>query len=266
MTFHNIARMIHHRSWTGLLLLVMPSMATGQLTISDPLEPSRRPSLEVSTNTLPAVSLSVQTVCLWVDDEMRQWIHDQIPPSSFNRQTTKPASIAPTNLSTFRGEIQSRLSLHTATHVSKAILSRALADTLIQRVQQSPVDEVKRSPDVNLVEGKEAEIRDMIQRPFPIGATSSESKSGSGKSEKLEEGTRLRFLAYRPVLALSPHQQKTPNQNSIQLVVEILLSKITSIQQPNCHAPWLILSPLEFPISKFDQRWFPLGCLRNNVC
>lgn len=107
--------------------------------------------------------------------------------------------------------------------LTTAVLDDAEVAQLVEKAEQSKLCDISRAPSVSLLDGQEAEMSDIVQRPFVVSFQQLENVT-KPVVDVLDEGTRLRMLA--TVVEPSPAAAGV----AIDLTAEIAISRILDIK------------------------------------
>ncbi|MGI9470676.1 MAG: hypothetical protein ACR2NZ_04020 [Rubripirellula sp.] len=207
--------------------------ATAQLTITNPDDDATpQPVRQVSLSTPADIAmaklddadrqqLKVTVQYLQVDAETRQAIYATIGPEAIQTATyipetdqvrTSSKSVAPAN---------SGKAITSASRVTTSILDVEDVADIVLAAQQSAGSNVSNAPSVILLEGKKAELNDVVQRPFIVNM---EATEGGPKPimQVVDEGTRLGIVANLT--------EDAPSADSIELSCEIVTSRVLDVE------------------------------------
>ncbi|MFK8112824.1 MAG: hypothetical protein AB8B91_11510 [Rubripirellula sp.] len=220
----------------GLLVTVLCDSANGQLTITDPANAAseiRQASLSTPVpapeqlsfgnkrpinrdlSQLTQIRVSVQYI--HVDAKTRASIYAGVSVDTIKSAThvaikakSKPLEQASIG-SSCHGQIKS------PTRVSTCVLRNTDSESILQMARQAVASDVSRAPSVLLLDGKEAELNDLVQRPFVIDLQP-DGAVMKPVVHVLDDGKRLRLLA------------KVVDTDQIQLTAEIEVSQVLDIK------------------------------------
>jgi Bacterial type II and III secretion system protein len=221
------------------VLLASCGAAMAQLTITDPGKPGesiRQVSLSTSAlnaNTLTTdfqpttdsnldsrAQIRVTVQYLQVDKETRAAIYSSLSQDSLKSSIHVPATAETTALVEHSPGAACQSQTVAPGRITTCVLNEADSSAIMQRVKASLASEVSRAPNLILLDGKEAELNDLVQRPFVV------DMQPDGDIIKpvvnvLAEGTRLRLLAGLGVVP--------DGSEGIQLTAEVQISRILDV-------------------------------------
>jgi hypothetical protein len=219
----------------ALSILSCCGNASAQLTISEPV-PTPNTVRQVSATGTEGIlaarrlassgsQIRVTVQYLMVDDATRAEIYEILDPKAI-RSSVQTSEIS--DSPSLHGD-QARLGSSQRTRCPSWVTACVLDDTevaeIIQKAVDSELSDLSRAPSVSLLDGKEAEMSDIVQRPFVINF---EHVGGATKPvmEVLDEGILLRLLGK----LVEPSSSPAPPGVPIDLTAEITVSRILDVK------------------------------------
>jgi hypothetical protein len=215
-----------------LLVLAFCGDAFAQLTISEPI-PTKSPIRQVSASSSEGIlaarrlassgsQIRVTVQYLMVDDVTRAEIYEIIGPSIIHHSVHATEISDSPSLQGISSRLGSSQQTRSPSWVTTCVLDDSKTAEIIQKAVQSESSDVSKAPNVSLLDGKEAEMSDIVQRPFVINIQQV-GDATKPVMQVLDEGTRLRLLAN---LAEEP----SPQGQTIHLTSEITISQILDVK------------------------------------
>ena len=201
----------------ALILIGMSMPVSSQLTVTNPSQVGRA-ELQTNGRVVPVsssqeIQIRVSTIKLLVDQETRDSIYQTVGVSNFSVKTSVAPPISPINLADVDQTIQSSVSVRTASSCATATIDRSVAEQILAMVGKDGPTSVKRSPVMTLINGRVAEMNDIVERPTAIGF---DADAHSAIVERFEEGMTIRMLV-------------KPGHSSNRFTTEIISSRITQV-------------------------------------
>lgn len=228
-----------------LLAIWLCSCADAQLTISDP-ESTKGPIRQVSSS-LPVSSdapwagiaqarnddassgtqIRVSVQYLMVDQKTRAAIYADLPSTVIKTSVLVPGTADLADLHANQAPLRSAKRINSPSRVTTCVLNDSDTAAIMKKAFESTSSDVVRSPSVMLLDGKQAEMNDIVQRPFLV------DMQPDGDLVKpivhvIDEGTRLRLLA-----SLTKPVESPPSSNTdppIRLSSELLVSRVLDVK------------------------------------
>lgn len=157
---------------------------------------------------------------LMVDGETLKQIYESLPPESIHSSVEAAELTTAPSLKEVSSHLDSSQQTRVPAWVTSCVLNDAEVAEIIRMADESELSELSRAPGVSLLDGQEADMSDMVQRPFVIGFEPVEDTI-KPTIRVLDEGTRLRMLAL-PI-------ESGPSAGAIALTAEISVSRILQI-------------------------------------
>ncbi|WP_165440568.1 hypothetical protein [Rubripirellula amarantea] len=220
--------------------------AQGQLSISGPLDDLGHDSAEspmgsVDSNPWPIALASasqpystaprpvetqihIKVHYLVLTGEQRRMLYEQLGDQPHLTQTSTTPKPPVTDLSKFAGQIESHSAVRSVQRCSRVVFASSLLPDLFDQVQVDEHSRVERSPAVILIEGNQAEMNNLTERPFAIGVDESQQQ----QVEFLVEGTQLRIFAHR-----QPTSVGQSESSPLRVVAELQFSRLDSSDTEN---------------------------------
>lgn len=146
--------------------------------------------------------IQIRAYYLLVDDETRSWVYQQVAESSFLQQTDARTERKKSDLRAFDGILTSSQVSDAPASASRAVLSAAIKELLLKRVQKNSTEDVRRVPTIVCLEGVEAEMNQVEERPFVIGIEDGDGQSTT-QMDVMTAGSRLRMIAFEEPVQVS---------------------------------------------------------------
>jgi hypothetical protein len=214
--------------------------ASAQLVISDPAVPNenvRQVSVTQPIGDVPSAKMAdfeftqdmrgvsrtpvrVIVQYLMVDEETRDKIFAQLDPDSIRRATHHKPEEAERELHEIDHSELSTIQLSSPSRITACLIGESEASAAVTFATESLGSKVSRAPSVLLLEGKPAELNDIVQRPFVIDLVPN-GTAWEPKIEVLDDGNKIRMLASMP--------GGTAKTAPIHLKVEFTTSRILSV-------------------------------------
>lgn len=142
-----------------------------------------------------ARQIRVTVKFLMLDDQTRKDIYQQLDHASI-KTTCSKLSESPVPSTTPQGVSSAECSevIDTTSHVSTCVLEQASSDRILAMIEESPTSLLGKTPSILLLEGREAEYSDIIQRPFVVNIERTES-GPNPVFKVLDEGTKIHLRA-----------------------------------------------------------------------
>ena len=225
-----------------LLATLLCNCALAQLTISEP-EPAKGPVRQVSSSlpfstepwegiatarhddALSGTQIRVSVQYLMVDDETRKAIYADLPSTAIKTSMMIPRTGESADLRDDPSPLRSSQQIVAPSRVTSCVLDESDTAAVMKKAFESTSSDIMRSPSVMLLDGKQAEMNDVVQRPFMVDM---QQESGLVKPivHVIDEGTRLRLLATR--VAKDPADPSAGP--SIRLASELVISRILDVK------------------------------------
>jgi hypothetical protein len=139
-----------------------------------------------------------------------------------------PGTADSADLQADQSPLRSAQQIHSPSRVTTCVLNESDTDAIMKKAFESVSSDVVRSPSVMLLDGKQAEMNDVVQRPFLVDM----QQDGSLMKpivHVIDEGTRLRLLANLS----GPAEESPPSSDTdppIRLSSELLISRILDVK------------------------------------
>lgn len=233
---------VRHLRWLVMFLATVPlaEHASAQLVISDPAAASEsvrqaslaQPRSELPPATMREVELAkdlrgadrtpvrVSVQYLMVDADARAKIYGQLDSGSIGRASHRWTKQADRELHTIDQSELTANQLFSTSRITTCLMSESEASAAIGFATKSAGSNVSRAPSVLLLEGKPAEINDIVQRPFVIDVVPN-GNNYEPQIEVLDVGNKIRMLASMP--------GGTAKTSPVHLKVEFTASRILGI-------------------------------------
>jgi hypothetical protein len=225
---------------TGLLAFQFITLSccgdvAAQLTITDPAAAGavRQVSLSGSKGIVAArrdanrtqIRVSVQYVM--VDDATRSAIYEEVDASAIKNILQVPETADSVGLDSTPSPIAASQQIRSPSRVTTCVLHEPDVALVLQKATQSPSSNVSSAPSVILLDGKEAEMNDVIQHPLVIDIA---EEGGLLKPlvHSFDDGIRLRMLATLPNATPEPDSEGDPPP--IELTCEIIASQLLDVK------------------------------------
>ncbi len=226
------------------LAALLANCAFAQLTITEP-EPTKGPIRQVSS-TLPlakstpwegiayaryqassGTQIRVSVQYLMVDEVTRTAIYADLESTAIKTSVLVPGTADSEDLQTNASPLRSSQQINAPSRVTTCVLNDSDTAAIMKKAIESESSDVTRSPSVMLLDGKQAEMNDVVQRPFVVDM----QQDGSGMKpivHVIDEGTRLRLLANLTNPAADPCSADT--DQPIHLSSELVISRVLDVR------------------------------------
>lgn len=228
-----------------LLTLWLCSCASAQLTISEP-EPTKGPIRQVSS-TLPfstatpwdgiararhddassGTQIRVSVQYLLVDEATRTEIYADLPSTAIKTSVLVPGASQSQDLWANQSPIRSAQQINAPARVTSCVLDETQTSAIMRKALDSASSDILRSPSVMLLDGKQAEMNDVVQRPFIVDMQQEDGLL-QPVTQVIDEGTRLRLLAI--VTGATESTPPASSEQSIRLSSELVVSRILDVK------------------------------------
>lgn len=228
--------------FSQLLALAICSCACAQLTITEP-ESTKGPIRQVSS-TLPISSaappwegiaaarnhsssgkqIRVSVQYLFVDEETRASIFADLEQDKIKTTSQIPSTADSEDLRSSASPLRSSQQIRSPSRVTTCVLNAEDAAGIMEKAIQSVSSDVVRSPSVMLLDGKQAEMNDIAQRPFVVDVRR-EGMILKPVAHVIDEGTRLRLLA----ILSEPSNSTSATDPAIDLSCELQVSRVLDV-------------------------------------
>lgn len=222
------------RTRAGILLLIfaispLGRVAQAQLTISAP-DSTPAAIRQVSASGFPAaadreasngVQIRVKVHYLMVDVETRRAIYAGLASGSIKNFGPTDAEEPSTDVGENRITNACSWQVLAPARVTTSVLEPATCEEIQKTVAEANSSEIRKSPAIILIEGEQAEMNDLTQRPFVV-----DMRRGEEGIEPVirivSEGTRLRLVAHREPTSIGA-------DNAIRITTQIISSRILEV-------------------------------------
>ncbi len=212
--------------------VALGSSATAQLTITNPAESTKASvsngAIRQVSNSVPAgdylsgqTQIRVKIRYLMVDDATRTAIYQEFSPSAIKRHTSVPRTAESVDLGTIASPLQCEREIHSPSRATTCVLDAATLALVLSEADESTSSGVMHAPGVILIDGEQAEINDVVQRPFVVDMET-DGDLLKPTAHVLDDGTRVRLLA-----SLTGTREGEP---TIQLTTEIVVSSVLDVK------------------------------------
>lgn len=235
---------------TGLLAspflaIWLCSCASAQLTISEP-EPTKGPIRQVSSSlsissdapwegiayarhddASSGTQIRVSVQYLMVDKETRAAVYADLESTAIKTSVLVPGTTASADLQANQSPLRSTQQINSPSRVTTCVLDDSDTAGIMEKAFESASSDVVRSPSVILLDGKQAEMNDVVQRPFMVDM----QQDGSVMKpivHVIDEGTRLRLLVHLTERSATP--PSTDTDQPVHLSCELLISRILDVK------------------------------------
>ena len=226
------------------LAVLFASCASAQLTITEP-EPAKGPIRQVSSSLPLATStpwegiayaryqassgtqIRVSVQYLMVDEVTRTAIYADLESTTIKTSVLVPGTADSADLQTNESPLRSSQQINAPSRVTTCVLSDSDTAAIMKKAIESESSDVTRSPSVMLLDGKQAEMNDVVQRPFVVDMQQDGSRM-KPIVHVIDEGTRLRLLAN--LMAPAEDPSSAENDQPIYLSSELVISRVLDVR------------------------------------
>lgn len=206
---------------------------SAQLTITDPADQTaQQPVRQASLSTPARVAMSklddadrqqlkITVQYLQVDSETRQAIYSSLGPDAIHTATYIPETDQVSTASSNIALANSGKAITSASRVTTSVLEKDSVTDILQAAQTSEASSVSHAPSVILLEGKKAELNDVVQRPFIVSLEATEA-GAKPVMQVVDEGTRLGIMAHLT--------DDSTTEDAIELSCEIVTSRVLDVK------------------------------------
>ena len=204
-----------------------------QITITDPGSKGVR---QVSLSTPQGIvaarrdassrsQIRVAVQYLMVDKATRAAIFAGLESTAIENSVTVPEAVGPVDLGSIETPNASSKQITSPSRVTTSVLNDSDVSLVLKKSVESPASDVSNAPSIMLLDGKEAEMNDVVQHPFVIDVQS-DGNAIKPSVHAFDDGIRLRLLA--ELADASPSTDSPPG--AIRLTCEILSSRLLEVQ------------------------------------
>ena len=237
-------RMRTHLLSFQFLAVLFASCASAQLTITEP-EPAKGPIRQVSSSLPHSTStpwegiayarhqassgtqIRVSVQYLMVDEVTRTAIYADLESTAIKTSVLVPGTTDSADLQTNDSPLRSSQQINAPSRVTTCVLNDSDTAAIMNKAMESESSDVTRSPSIMLLDGKQAEMNVLVQRPFVVDM----QQDGSLMKpivHVIDEGTRLRLLANLTDASADP--PSTDIDQPIHLSSELVISRVLDVQ------------------------------------
>jgi hypothetical protein len=193
-----------------------------QTSLDDPFPVNSDSLVDARREASGGGQIRVIVQYLLVDSETRARIYAGIEPERLVRTANRPVAMPRPNLQDSSASVSSRHELNAPSRVTSCTLSEGEFSNIMKLTMEAGCNQINVAPKIILLEGNEAEMNDVVQRPFVVDF---EVQDNTLKPtvQVMEEGTQLRLLA----------QRTNPQADSgtvIDLKCELTIFRVLEIQ------------------------------------